>query len=142
MSRQDFDDDEDEEEDEDIDALIDELESQDGDNADYEEEEADQPGGARVIPEELLQTDTRMGLNSAEVLLRRKKFGYNQLKGSWKLDLEELFSDPYQRKRKNFLSSSSCFLLGPYSSSWKLLPFSLRVYKTGLTLALFVACCC
>jgi H+-transporting ATPase len=80
MSRQDFDD-EYEEEDEDIDALIDELESQDGDNADYEEEEIDQPGGARLIPEDLLQTDTRLGLNSAEVLSRRKKFGYNQMKG-------------------------------------------------------------
>lgn len=81
-SKNDFDDDdEEEEEDEDIDALIDELESQDGGNADYEEEEDDQPGGARVIPEELLQTDTRLGLNSAEVLLRRKKFGYNQMRG-------------------------------------------------------------
>jgi H+-transporting ATPase len=80
LSRHDFEEDDDDE-DEDIDALIDELESQDGDNADYEEEEADQPGGARVIPEELLQTDTRMGLNSADVLLRRKRFGYNQMKG-------------------------------------------------------------
>jgi H+-transporting ATPase len=71
-----------EEEDEDLDALIEELESQDGDNADYdEEEEIDQPGGARIIPEDLLQTDTRMGLNSAEVMARRKKYGYNQMKG-------------------------------------------------------------
>lgn len=77
------DDDEEEEEDEDLDALIEELESQDGDEADYyEAEEADTPGGARVIPEELLQTDTRMGLNSAEVLARRKKYGYNQMKGT------------------------------------------------------------
>ena len=70
-------------EDEDIDALIDELESQDGDNADYEEEEADQPGGPRVIPEDLLQTDTRLGLNSAEVMARRKKFGYNRMRGNY-----------------------------------------------------------
>tara|TARA_R110002003_G_scaffold214_41_gene16358 strand:- start:21219 stop:21641 length:423 start_codon:yes stop_codon:yes gene_type:complete len=77
----DFEDEEDDEEDEDIDALIDELESQDGGNADYEEEEADQPGGMRLVPEELLLTDTRMGLNSAEVMLRRKRFGYNQMKG-------------------------------------------------------------
>ena len=80
MSRHDLEDDDDDE-DEDIDALIDELESQDGDNADYEEEETDQSGGARVIPEELLQTDTRMGLNSADVLFRRKRFGYNSMKG-------------------------------------------------------------
>lgn len=47
----------DEEEDEDIDALIEDLESQDGHAAgdEEEEEERDQHGG-RVIPEELLQT--------------------------------------------------------------------------------------
>lgn len=78
------------EEDEDIDALIDELESQDGDNVDYEEEEDDRPGGARVVPEELLQTDTRLGLNSAEVLLRRKKFGYNRMKGLLHLQTKRL----------------------------------------------------
>lgn len=46
---------EDEEEDEDIDALIEDLESQDGHGEDEEDEERDQHGG-RVIPEELLQT--------------------------------------------------------------------------------------
>lgn len=71
-----------EEEDEDIDQLIEDLESQDGENADYEEEEVQQPGGARLIPEELLQTDTRIGLTSAEVLIRRKKFGENKMKGA------------------------------------------------------------
>nr|CAP70083.1 plasma membrane ATPase 2 [Plenodomus lingam] len=74
------DDDDEEEEDEDIDNLIEELESQDGDNADYEEEEVQQSGGARLIPEELLQTNTRTGLTSGEVFLRRKQFGYNQMK--------------------------------------------------------------
>lgn len=72
----------DEDEDEDIDQLIEDLESQDGDNADYEEEEVQQPGSARIIPEELLQTDTRIGLTSAEVLVRRKKFGENKMKGT------------------------------------------------------------
>lgn len=71
----------DEEEDDDLDALIEELESQDGEHADcYEEEDADE-SGIRIVPEDLLQTDTRMGLNSAEVLVRRKKYGYNQMKG-------------------------------------------------------------
>jgi len=70
-----------EEEDEDIDQLIEDLESQDGENADYEEEEVQQPGGARLIPEDLLQTDTRIGLLSAEVLIRRKKYGENKMKG-------------------------------------------------------------
>lgn len=68
-----------EEEDEDIDALIEELESQDA-NIDADEEEAVQPGGARVVPEEMLQTSTRTGLNANDVLTRRKKYGLNQMK--------------------------------------------------------------
>lgn len=67
-----------EEEDEDMDALIDDLESQDG-QIDVEEEETE-TGGAKPIPEELLQTDTRVGLSEAEVLARRKRFGLNQMK--------------------------------------------------------------
>jgi H+-transporting ATPase len=70
---------EDEEEDEDMDALIEELESQDA-NIDDEEEEEAVAGGARNVAEELLQTSTRDGLTSAEVLQRRKKFGMNQMK--------------------------------------------------------------
>jgi hypothetical protein len=69
---------EEEEEDEDMDALIEELESQDA--AIEEEEEETQAGAARIVPEELLQTSTRDGLTSAEVLQRRKKFGLNQMK--------------------------------------------------------------
>ncbi|KAI3398776.1 hypothetical protein diail_8643 [Diaporthe ilicicola] len=69
----------DEEEDEDIDALIEDLESQDGHADDDEEEERDEHGG-RLIPEELLQTDTRTGLTEAEVVSRRKKYGLNQMK--------------------------------------------------------------
>jgi H+-transporting ATPase len=69
---------EDEDEDEDIDALIEELESQDA--GEEEEDDVAQPGGARNIPEELLQTDTRHGLTTAEVGNRRKKYGLNQMK--------------------------------------------------------------
>jgi H+-transporting ATPase len=69
---------EEEDEDEDIDALIEELESQDGNIE--EEEEGVQPGAARNVPEELLQTDTRHGLSNQEVLNRRKKYGLNQMR--------------------------------------------------------------
>jgi H+-transporting ATPase len=65
-------------EDEDIDALIDDLESQDG-HLEEEEEEVTAPGGARPVAEELLQTDTRHGLTTAEVEQRRKKYGLNQM---------------------------------------------------------------
>ena len=72
----------DDDEDEDIDALIDDLESQDG-HAEEEEEETQAPGSAaRPVPEELLQTDTRHGLTSDEVDRRRKKFGLNQMKAT------------------------------------------------------------
>jgi hypothetical protein len=70
---------EEEEEDEDMDALIDELESQDG-HQEEEEEENTNPATGRVVPEDMLQTDTRIGLTEQEVLARRKKYGLNQMK--------------------------------------------------------------
>ncbi|ORY64055.1 proton Atpase [Pseudomassariella vexata] len=72
---------EEEDEDEDIDALIEDLESQDGHGGvDEDEEEETTPGGGRTVPEEMLQTDTRVGLTDAEVTNRRRKFGLNQMK--------------------------------------------------------------
>ncbi|KAG7123225.1 Plasma membrane ATPase like protein [Verticillium longisporum] len=70
---------EEEDEDEDIDALIEDLESQDG-HIEEDEEEETAVGGARVIPEDQLATDTRLGLTEAEVLNRRRKYGANQMK--------------------------------------------------------------
>ncbi|KAG5517925.1 hypothetical protein PMAC_000380 [Pneumocystis sp. 'macacae'] len=67
-----------EEEDEDINALIDELDSQDGDQEDNMEDTC--PQSLRVVPEELLATDTRIGLTSQEVINRRKKYGHNKMK--------------------------------------------------------------
>ena len=61
-----------------MDALIEELESQDQ-NIDDEEEDVG-PGNARTVPEELLQTSTRTGLTTMEVTHRRKKYGLNQMK--------------------------------------------------------------
>ncbi|MCJ1427869.1 plasma membrane H+-ATPase [Sticta canariensis] len=68
----------DEDEDENMDALIDDLESQDGQLE--EEEEKTEAGAARPVAEELLQTDTRFGLTESEIVSRRKKFGLNQMK--------------------------------------------------------------
>jgi H+-transporting ATPase len=70
--------DKDEEEDEDLDMLIEELESLDPDE--QVEAELDTVGGPRTVPEELLQTDTRVGLVEPEVVQRRKKYGLNQMK--------------------------------------------------------------
>lgn len=65
--------------DEDIDALIEDLESQDGHGFEEEEEEGT-PGGGRVVPEDMLQTDSRLGLTESEVIARRRKYGLNQMK--------------------------------------------------------------
>lgn len=72
-------DDDDEEEEEDMDALIEELESEDPEPA-VVEEDFTSPTGNRAVPEELLNTDTRVGLEEWDVLARRKKFGLNQMK--------------------------------------------------------------
>ncbi len=69
---------EDDEEEEDVDALIEELESLDPDAE--QEDDIETVGGARPVPEELLQTDTRIGLIEPEVVARRKKYGLNQMK--------------------------------------------------------------
>jgi H+-transporting ATPase len=69
---------EDDDDDEDLDALIEELESNDPDAE--VQEEIDLIGGARCVPEEMLQTDTRVGLIEPEVVARRKKYGLNQMK--------------------------------------------------------------
>ncbi|KAL9107474.1 MAG: hypothetical protein Q9227_007671 [Pyrenula ochraceoflavens] len=66
-------------EEEDMDALIEELESQDG-RMDEEDEDLADPGGARPVPPDLLNTDTRRGLTEEEVITRRKKYGLNQMK--------------------------------------------------------------
>lgn len=68
----------DEDEDENMDALIDDLESQDGQAIDEEEEI--EAGAARPVPEELLQTSLTQGLSEADVIARRRKFGLNQMK--------------------------------------------------------------
>lgn len=70
----------DDDEDEDIDALIEDLESQDGHGGVEEEEEENTPGGGRLIPEDMLQTDSRVGLTESEVTSRRRKYGLNQMK--------------------------------------------------------------
>ncbi|CAI4218157.1 unnamed protein product [Parascedosporium putredinis] len=70
---------EDLEDDEDLDALIDELESQDG--HDFEEEgEEDAHGNVRQVPDDMLQTSTVTGLTNDEVLARRRKYGLNAMK--------------------------------------------------------------
>ncbi|KAI0479078.1 plasma-membrane proton-e [Xylariaceae sp. FL0804] len=71
---------EDDDEDEDMDALIADLESEDGNAFDEEEEGEGSPATGRVVPEEMLQTDSRVGLTESEVTSRRRKYGLNQMK--------------------------------------------------------------
>ncbi|KAL1978848.1 hypothetical protein VTN31DRAFT_1707 [Thermomyces dupontii] len=62
-----------------MDALIADLESQD-DCAGEDDDGLDESGTAFLIPEELLQTNPRIGLRDPEVIARRKKYGLNQMK--------------------------------------------------------------
>ncbi|KAL3229994.1 Plasma membrane ATPase 1 [Nakaseomyces bracarensis] len=66
-------------EDDDIDALIEELQSHHGMDDEESEDEGNHTGSARIVPEELLQTDPSYGLTSDEVAHRRKKYGMNQM---------------------------------------------------------------
>ncbi len=59
-----------EEEDEDIDALIEDLESDDGGADEEEEEEGQGVGQGRTIPDEMLNTDTRLGLTDGKSTVR------------------------------------------------------------------------
>lgn len=62
--------------DEDLDQLIHELESVD---QDVEEEEPSDANGQTCVPEEMLQTDVRVGLTEPEAGQRRRKYGLNQM---------------------------------------------------------------
>ncbi|AOW02052.1 YALI0B22066p [Yarrowia lipolytica CLIB122] len=70
----------DDEPDDDMDALIEELQSDAGDDIFGEDaDDAEEGASAKPVPEELLQTDPSVGLTSDQVLQRRKKYGLNQM---------------------------------------------------------------
>lgn len=100
----------DEEEDEDIDALIDELESQNGDVE--EEEETTEVGAARPVPEELLNTDTRRGLSDHDVVTRRKKYGLNQMK----------------EEKENLILKFLMYFVGPIQFVMEVWPFFFNTF--------------
>ena len=106
----------DDDDDEDIDALIEDLESQDGHGAFDEEEEEGTPGGGRVVPEDMLQTDSRVGLTESEVVARRRKYGLNQMK----------------EEKENLILKFFSYFVGPIQfvmevSLWSALPLSFFV---------------
>ncbi|CAB59886.1 Plasma membrane ATPase [Schizosaccharomyces pombe] len=70
----------DDEPDDDIDALIEELFSEDVQEEQEDNDDAPAAGEAKAVPEELLQTDMNTGLTMSEVEERRKKYGLNQMK--------------------------------------------------------------
>jgi H+-transporting ATPase len=69
----------DDDEDEDLNQLIEELESLDPDDP-HIDDDLVTVGGARHVPEEMLQTDIRVGLSDPEIVMRRKKYGLNVMK--------------------------------------------------------------
>lgn len=71
---------EDEDEEEDIDELVMELQSNHNiDEEEEEDEEEHHSSSYKEVPDEYLHTDPSVGLTSAEVQKRRKKFGLNQM---------------------------------------------------------------
>jgi hypothetical protein len=136
---------EEDDDDEDIDALIEELESQD--EGIDEEEEVVVAGGARTVPEEMLQTSTRTGLTSAEVIQRRKKYGPNQMKEEKEnmiLKFLGFFVGPIQFVMEvcASLDPLPCMTLLTSFVSNRLPPFLLPVSRIGLISELSALCCC
>lgn len=64
----------------DMDALIEDLESDDEAEEESENSGSSEPGTEKPIPEEFLKTEAHLGLTDDEVLARRKKYGLNQMK--------------------------------------------------------------
>lgn len=62
-----------------IDALIADLQSEDG-LVVTDQESSHEPGSVPTMPDELLQTNPRYGLTDGEVLARRKRYGWNKMK--------------------------------------------------------------
>lgn len=65
---------------EDMDALINELDSDDSGIEEEEENNDNTPGIGGTLPDDLLHTDPCTGLTELEVLSRRKRYGPNQMK--------------------------------------------------------------
>jgi magnesium-transporting ATPase (P-type) len=132
----------DEDEDEDLDALIEELNSLDPE--DKLEDDVETVLGARNVPEELLQTDTCVGLIEPEVIARRKKYGLNQMreeKENLLLKFLGYFVGPIQFVMEVCSDRHVRFgIPGADILCYRLLPFLLQVWKIGSTLASFVVC--
>lgn len=62
-----------------IDALIEELESHNG-QIEEEQDTDDESSSCHHVPIEDLRTNTRTGLTDTEVAIRRKKYGLNQMR--------------------------------------------------------------
>ncbi|CAI7567548.1 unnamed protein product [Penicillium glandicola] len=76
-----------------LDCLIDELEAEDGDDPDVELTTV-RAGEIPPFPPAMLETNVNVGLDDAEVLMRRKKYGWNRLK---------------EQKRNHFINFISFF---------------------------------
>jgi magnesium-transporting ATPase (P-type) len=122
----------DDDEDEDLDMLIEELESLDPDE--QIEVEMQTVAGQRTVPEELLQTDTTVGLVEPEVIQRRRKYGLNQMKEEREnlfLKFLGYFVGPIQFVMEVGFARDTSLLI---ANIYRLLPFSLPVWRTGSTL--------
>jgi len=131
--------------DDNIDALIEELESQNG-HMEEEQDADDESSSCHHVPLEDLRTNTRTGLTDTEVALRRKKYGLNQMRKEEKqhpvVKFLMFFVGPIQ-----FVMEVSCEC-GTYEMyvanrgvTSRLLRFWRLVFKTGSTWVLSADCC-
>ncbi|KAJ5584665.1 uncharacterized protein N7459_004465 [Penicillium hispanicum] len=73
-----------------LEALIIELEEEDGKEADPEVLTIG-PGGERPIPTGLLQTDLNLGLTEVEIIASRRKFGWNKMREERRSNVVKFF---------------------------------------------------
>lgn len=137
----------DEDDEDDMDALIEELESLDPE-ADIEDDN-NEPGSGQSVPEELLQTDTRMGLTEPEVIARRKKYGLNKIEEEKNNLIKKFlmyFKGPIQfvmEVRITFLRDGEDLVVRHLLILSARPLLSLRYLSgTGLTLESSAPCCC
>jgi magnesium-transporting ATPase (P-type) len=120
-----------------LDALIADLEDEDGKEPDPEVLTIG-PGADQPIPSALLQTSLATGLTDFEVIASRRKYGWNRLheqKRSNIVKFLKLFVGSVQFVMEvSTFSRSILIILAEHTNMWcRLLRFWLLVYKTGLT---------
>lgn len=115
----------------DFDALLASLESDDEEEMSFEDE-VPTIGEAKAVPSVLLETSPNRGLDDAEVLSRRKRYGWNMMKEENRSHLKTFLMF--------FVGPIQCVMLvrrDPYSISW----FTVQTSRFPADVAFVVGVC-